>query len=71
MAYWVAKVLNINPNEILNNWTAPELIIAFGEYANEHTQQNLAEWKSFDSKTRGSTPKPSEYIVYFHNNQQS
>lgn len=66
MAYFVAKVLHIRPNEILDEWCAPELIVTFGEYANEQTQQNYADWKNLDPKQRASIPKPPEYIVYFH-----
>ncbi len=66
MAHYVAKVLHQRPNDILDNWGVPELIVAFGEYANEQARQNYEEWKSLDSKTRAKIPKPNEYAVYFH-----
>ena len=66
MAHYVAKVLHQRPNDILDNWGTPELIVAFGEYANEQSRQNYEEWKNLDSKTRAKIQKPNEYAVYFH-----
>lgn len=66
MAYYVAKVLHMRPNSILDGWAAPELIVTFGEYANEDAYKSYHEWKSLDTKTRASTKMPSKYIVYFH-----
>lgn len=67
MAHYVAKVLHQRPNDILDTWGVPELIVAFGEYANEQSRQNYTDWKSLDQKTRATIQKPSEYIAYFHN----
>lgn len=66
MAHFVGKVLHIRPNEILDTWGVPELIVAYGEYANEVSQRNYEEWKSLDAKERGKIPKPKEYIVEFY-----
>lgn len=65
MAHFVAKELSIRPNEILDTWGVPELIVAFGQYANEKSMQNYEQWKSLDSEQRNKIPKPSKYIVYF------
>lgn len=70
MAYYVAKTLGIRPNDILDKWTAAELIVTFGEYANEEAERNLSEWKSLDTKTRATVPKPPKYIVYFHGEEE-
>ena len=67
MAHYVAKVLHIRPNEILDTWGVPELIVAFGQYANEHSNQNYEEWKHLDSENRAKIAQPSKYIVYFEN----
>lgn len=67
MAHYVAKVLHQRPNDVLDKWCVPELIVAFGQYANEESSRNYNEWKSLDQKTRSQSKKPSEYIVYFHN----
>lgn len=66
MAHYVAKVLHQRPNDILDNWGVPELIVAFGEYANEEAKKHYEEWKNLDSDVRAKYPKPSEYTVYFH-----
>ena len=67
MAHYVAKELHIRPNEILDTWGVPETIVAFGQYANEHSNQNYEDWKHLDSETRSKTAQPSKYIVYFEN----
>lgn len=66
MAHYVGKVLHVRPNEILDTWGVPELIVAFGEYANEEAEKNYNEWKSLDQKTRAQLPKPDKYVVRFH-----
>ena len=65
MAYYVAKILNIRPNEILDTWCVPELIVTYGNYANEQAQRNFEEWKSLDTKQRMKYPRPPEYAVLF------
>ena len=67
MAHYVAKELHMRPNEILDTWCVPEMIVAFGQYANEHSNQNYEDWKHLDSETRGKIAQPSKYIVYFEN----
>lgn len=64
MAHYVGKVLHIRPNEILDTWGVPELIVAYGEYANEVSQQNYEDWRHMDAKSRGI--KPEKYIVKFY-----
>lgn len=68
MAHYVGKVLHIRPNEILDTWGVPELIVAYGEYANEVSQQNYEDWKHMDAKNRGE--KPEEYAVKFYSNDR-
>lgn len=67
MAHYVAKVLHIRPNDILDHWGTAELVVAFGEYANQESKKNYEEWKSLESDQRSKIPKPEEYAVYFHN----
>lgn len=59
-------MLHIRPNEILDTWGVPELIVAYGEYANEESTRNYEEWKALDAQTRGKVKKPNEYAVEFH-----
>lgn len=65
MAHFVGKQLHIRPSEILDTWSVPELIVAYGEYANEIADKNYHEWKSLDVTTRNKTKKPPKYIVKF------
>lgn len=67
MAHYVAKELRQRPNEVLDTWGVPELIVAFGHYANEKSSQNYEEWKQLDSESRAKIQQPSKYIVYFEN----
>lgn len=66
MAYFVAKTLNIRPNEILDTWGVPELIVTYGQYANEMARRNYEEWKQLDPKTKAKHGEPPRYAVYFH-----
>ena len=67
MAHYVAKKLHQRPNDILDHWGVPELIVAFGQYANEDSNQRYEDWKSLDSQARAKTEMPSTYAVYFEN----
>lgn len=67
MAHFVAKELRQRPNEILDTWGVAELIVAFGQYANEKSSQNYEEWKQLSSEQRAKIMQPSKYIVYFEN----
>lgn len=65
MAHFVGEKLHIRPSEILDEWCVPELIVAYGVYANEISQRNFEEWKSLDPKERAKHKKPEEFIVKF------
>ena len=67
MAHFVAHELHQRPNDILDTWGVPELIVAFGQYANERSNQNYEEWKSLDGESRHKIDKPQKYTVYFTN----
>lgn len=67
MAHFVAHELHLRPNEILDTWGVAELIVAFGQYANEKSSQSYEEWKQLDSQTRAKVMQPSKYTVYFEN----
>lgn len=66
MAHFVGKVLHIRPNEILDTWGVAELIVAYGEYANDISKENFEEWKQLDAKDRTKIKQPKECIVEFH-----
>lgn len=67
MAHYVAKVLHQRPNDILDKWGVPELIVAYGQYANEEAARNYQEWKALDTETRAKVDKPRPYVVRFYN----
>lgn len=67
MAHYVAHELHLRPNDVLDTWGVPELVVAFGEYANQKSSQNYEEWKQLDSENRNKIKQPSKYIVYFEN----
>lgn len=67
MAHYVAHELHQRPNDILDKWGVPELVVAFGQYANEQSSRNYNEWKALDAEARAKVEKPSKYIVYFEN----
>lgn len=66
MAHYVAKELHIRPNEILDTWGCAELLVAYGEYANETAYENYKSWEAVYGKDKGKTPpRPKKYIVEF------
>ena len=71
MAHYVAKVLHQRPNDILDTWGVPELIVAFGEYANEEADNQYQEWKNLPPESRAKIEKPSQYLVRFINTNES
>jgi len=71
MAHYVAKVLHQRPNDILDKWGVPELIVAFGEYANEEADRSYQEWKSLPTETRAKVDKPNQFVVRFFNSNES
>lgn len=65
MAHYVGKVLHIRPNEILDTWGVPELIVAYGMYTNEITNQNFEQWKHLSPEARRREIQPDQYNVKF------
>ena len=63
MAHYVGKELRIRPNEILDTWGVPELIVAYGEYANETAYENYMQHHYMNSEEK--PPAPKKYAVRF------
>lgn len=63
MAHFVGKELHIRPNEILDTWGVPELIVAYGQYANEIANQNYMQY--YYMETHEKPPAPKRYAVRF------
>lgn len=66
MAYYVAKKLGIDPNTILDQWGVPQLIVAYGNYANEESYRVFHEWRNIPPSERSSHKPPKEYAVKFY-----
>lgn len=66
MAHFVAEKLHMRPNDILDGWCVPELIVAYGYYSNEVTIENYHYWES--SKKEGKMPK--KYNVKFYSGEE-
>lgn len=71
MAHYVAKVLHQRPNDILDKWGVAELIVAYGEYANEEAEKAYQDWKSLSTDQRAKTEKPNRFVVRFFNSNES
>lgn len=65
MAHFVAKTLHIRPNEILDTWGVPELLVAYGQYANELADENYQQWKAVHLPDRETKKPPKKYAVRF------
>lgn len=65
MAHFVGKTLHIRPYEILTEWGTPELIVAFGYYADEISLQNYEQYRSLDAKERAKMGDVKKYKVKF------
>ena len=65
MAHYVARTLHQRPNDILDRWGVPELIVAYGQYANEEAEKHYQEWKDLPADTRARIEHPQRYVVRF------
>lgn len=60
MAYFVARELHIRPYEILTKWTCEELCVAYGEYANIHSNEAYETRMASFRKDKPRRPSPDE-----------
>lgn len=70
MAHYVAKILKLRPNDILNRWGVSELIVAYGYYRNEVQQKAFAEVESYNSTAKKKIPRISKYAVRFYSREE-
>lgn len=66
MAHYVAKVLHQNPADILDDWSVPALVVAYGIYANQESAMEFQRWKSLPQEQKRKYPQPEEYAVKFY-----
>lgn len=65
MAHFVGKILHIRPNDILDTWGVAELLVAYGQYANEMADEHFQQWKAVHAPQKGTPKPPPRYIVKF------
>lgn len=70
MAHYVAKILKLRPNDILDCWGVSELIVAYGYYRNEAQQKAFAEVESYNSSAKKKIPRVNRYAVRFYTRQE-
>ena len=66
MAHFVGKTLHIRPNEILDTWGVPELLVAYGEYMNEISERNYMEWQAAPAEAKRKSQRPDKVAVPFY-----
>lgn len=66
MAHYVAKTIMQRPSDILDHWGVAELLVAYGQFANEESYSTFLEWKNLDNEAKRKTKKPKEYAVLFY-----
>ena len=60
MAYFVARELHLRPLEILTSWNCEELLVAYGYYANIHSNENYSMLSPKErSKHKDSEGRPA------------
>ena len=72
MAYFVARELHMRPYEILTQWSCEELAVAYGEYANIHSNEAYeARMAMFRKNEKPKKPAPDEkWAVIFVTRQE-
>lgn len=66
MAHYVAKVLKQRPNDILDAWGVAELLVAYGQYANQETYKNFLEYKELSQELKRKHKQPEPYAILFY-----
>ena len=69
MAHYVAKVLKLRPNDILDHWGVSELIVAYGMYANEQQHEAHMKIKDYNKTAKKKMEQVNEYAVMFYSKQ--
>ena len=65
MAHFVAEILHLRPSEILDTWGVPELLVAYGQYANEMADEQYESWKAIHLPGNEQKTPPRRYVVRF------
>lgn len=65
MVHYVAKTLKLDPNEIFDTWSVPQLIITWGVYMNQESERIHHEIKSMNAHSKKKQKVPPLYAVKF------
>lgn len=67
MAHYVAKILHLRPNSIMDDWGVPELVVAYGIYKDEESAKQHYEVKAHNKHAKGADriKLPPLYAVKF------
>ena len=70
MAHYVAKILKIRPNDILDRWGVSELLVAYGIYRNEAQEKAYSEIESYNRTAKKKIPRVNRYDVKFYSRKE-
>lgn len=70
MAHYVAKILKIRPNDILDRWGVSELLVAYGIYRNEAQEKVYSEIESYNRTAKKKIPRVNRYAVKFYSRKE-
>ncbi|OUP61678.1 hypothetical protein B5F14_01610 [Faecalitalea cylindroides] len=70
MAHYVAKILKIRPNDILDRWGVSELLVAYGIYRNEAQEKAYSEIESYNRTAKKKIPRVNRYAVKFYSRKE-
>lgn len=70
MAHYVAKILKIRPNDILDHWGVSELLVAYGIYRNEAQEKAYSEIESYNRTAKKKIPRVNRYAVKFYSRKE-
>lgn len=70
MAHYVAKILKIRPNDILDRWGVSELLVAYGIYRNEAQKKAYSEIESYNRTAKKKIPRVNRYAVKFYSRKE-
>lgn len=70
MAHYVAKILKIRPNDILDRWGVSELLVAYGIYRNEAQEKAYSEIENYNRTAKKKIPRVNRYAVKFYSRKE-
>ena len=66
MAHYVAEIIKVRPNDILNHWGVSELLVTYGYFRNQKQLEAYRNVESFNANNKKKIPRVDRYAVYFY-----